>query len=329
MTAQQAENFKVNMQQTPIDLMYVLIPLSDGRTLQVLTSSIESNNVVILHHSTPSSCYIWTDTIEMFAAVGIKAFAYSRAGYFKSTRKIGRTVIDNNNDIRAIINHFGIKSFTSLGLQGGGPFALVNGFIAECKNIILLTPICVYKDNPNFFTFYEGNMNPSVRAEYDAAISGKDALEQYISLNANTLKNIISPNDAALLQDPVNSKLVSTDFTNAVSNGFGGWVDDFLAFVNPNGWGGRDLSTVTVPILLIQGNDPLVSEGQYDFYQQIFQFNNNFSIYTYFDYGSLRLGPLGLVLPPNLKELFTTIKVIVNISDLGEISQAIIPIINS
>jgi pimeloyl-ACP methyl ester carboxylesterase len=326
-TAEQAEKFKVDMQQPSLDLIYVSVPLPDGRTLQVLTSQIKSNYVVILHHGTPSSCDIWKEAVEMFAAVGIKAFAYSRAGYFKSSRKVGRTVIDNNDDIKAIIEYFKITSFVSFGVQGGGPFALVNGFLTECKNIVLLNPVGVYKGNPDFFTYDNGSMDPDIRAAYTEASKGKDALEAYISQKANTLKNIFSPNDAVLLQDPtsVNSKLVSTDFTNAVSNGFGGWVDDFLAFVNPNGWGGQDLSTITVPILLIYGNDPMVSDGQYYFYQQILPSNNDFLISMDPNYGTIGTGPLSLVLPPNLKELVkANANTIVNISDLSDTSKTLI-----
>ena len=48
----------------------------------------------------------------------------------------------------------------------------------------------------------------------------------------------MSISDKTLLSnDPYLSKLVSTDLEKALANGYDGWIDDDLAFVNPLGWG--------------------------------------------------------------------------------------------
>jgi len=263
-TAEQAEKFKVNMQQEEEEnVIETLLSLSDGRTLQVITSSIvesklKSTNFVILHHPTPSSCYMWTDVIKMYAKDGIKAIAYSRPGYFKSTKKSNTVsaVSDDIFNMQAIIDHFNITSFTSIGIEGGGPYAVNSAIIPKCKNVILLDPVSYYKNNsiiilenpPGVYTTYNtemtnseflnNSMNTSLKAEFEAAILGRSALTNYITANVNTLKSILSISDKTLLSnDPYLSKLVSTDLEKALANGYDGWIDDDLAFVNPLGWG--------------------------------------------------------------------------------------------
>jgi hypothetical protein len=265
-TAEQAKKFKVDMTLEE-EVIEIMLPLSDGRTLQVITSSIvesklKSTNFVILHHPTPSSCYMWTDVIKMYAKDGIKAIAYSRPGYFKSTKKSNTVsaVSDDIFNMQAIIAHFKITSFTSIGIEGGGPYALNSAIIPKCKNVILLDPVSYYKNNsiiilenpPGVYTTYNtamtnsdflnNSMNPSLKGEFEAAILGRPALTNYITANVNTLKGILSISDKTLLSnDPYLSKLVSADLEKALANGYDGWIDDDLAFVNPTGWGQNDI----------------------------------------------------------------------------------------
>lgn len=295
-TAEQAEKFKVDM--TPEeDVIEIMLPLSDGRMLQVITSSIvesklKSTNFVILHHPTPSSCYMWTDVIKMYAKDGIKAIAYSRPGYFKSTKKSNTVsaVSDDIFNMQAIIAHFKITSFTSIGIEGGGPYALNSAIIPKCKNVILLDPVSYYKNNSNILLenpttkvktlyntpmtnseFLNNSMNPSLKGEFEAAILGRSALTNYITANVNTLKGILSISDKTLLSnDPYLSKLVSADLEKALANGYDGWIDDDLAFVNPTGWGQYDIFTTLFPseiyIELIRFSETMFGIKHQDYY---------------------------------------------------------------
>jgi pimeloyl-ACP methyl ester carboxylesterase len=294
-TAQQAEKFKVDMTVEEEEVIEILLSLSDGRTLQVITSSIlesqiKTTNFVILHHPTPSSCYIWADVIKMYAKHGIKAIAYSRPGYFKSTKKSNTvsTVSDDIFNIQAIIKHFNITSFTSIGIEGGGPYALNSASLSKCKNVILLDPVCYYKNNstvtiedpPSVFTTYNTpmtnddffkSMNTSLKGEFEAAISGRSALTNYITANVSTLKDTFSISDKTLLSnDPYLSKLVSADIEKALSNGYDGWIDDNLAFVNPTGWGQIDIFTSSIPTLntvyLIRFTETIFGISHQNFY---------------------------------------------------------------
>lgn len=294
-TAEQAEKFKVDMTLEE-EVIEIMIPLSDGRMLQVITSSIvesklKSTNFVILHHPTPSSCYMWTDVIKMYAKDGIKAVAYSRPGYFKSTKKSNTVsaVSDDIFNMQAIIDHFKITSFTSIGIEGGGPYALNSAIIPKCKNVILLDPVCYYKNNSNIqleypdgtmilyqtpmtnSDFLNNSMNTSLKGEFEAAILGRSALMNYITANVNTLKGILSISDKTLLSnDPYLSKLVSADLEKALVNGYDGWIDDNLAFVNPTGWGQNDIFTTSyelpVDVYLIDFAETIFGNSHNKFY---------------------------------------------------------------
>jgi hypothetical protein len=233
---------------------------------------------------------MWADVIKMYAKDGIKAIAYSRPGYFKSTKKSNTvsTVSDDIFNIQAIINHFKITSFTSIGIEGGGPYALKSSSLSQCKNVILLDPVCYYKNNstipiedpPGVITTYNtpmtnleffDSMNTSLKGEFEAAISGRSALTNYITANVNTLKDTFSISDKTLLSnDPYLSKLVSADIENALSNGYDGWIDDKLAFVNPTGWGRFDIFTSLFPTLntvyLIRFTETIFGINHQNFY---------------------------------------------------------------
>jgi hypothetical protein len=114
-------------------------------------------------------------------------------------------------------------------------------------------------------------MNPSLKGEFEAAILGRSALTTYITANVNTLKGILSISDKTLLSnDPYLSKLVSADLEKALVNGYDGWIDDDLAFVNPTGWGQNDIFTSLFPseiyIELIRFSETMFGIKHQDYY---------------------------------------------------------------
>ena len=253
----------------PVNAMYeTFLTLTDGRTLQLLVGTCESDHVVILHHGTPSCCLSWVNEIAYFNSIGIKAIAYSRAGYFKSSRKLGRRVIDNNTDIAQIVAHFNIASFTAIGWSGGGPHALANALLSQCKSVVVLAGVGMWdmiitKQPPPSTTFLTGMGQENID-EFTAAAEGMATLVAYININGPPLQTItpdelenihdtlFSPHDQLLLQDPVYATMVATDIQSALSDGFSGWIDDDLEFVN--NWG-FSLSQIGVPVAIFQGDD--------------------------------------------------------------------------
>ena len=99
-----------------------LLTLKSGRKLEYLENGVESEKAILFLHGTPGSAFAWNSYLP--EVKGVRAIATSRAGYGLSDRHKGRTVADDLNDQQEILNHFGIKSFVSVGWSGGGPHSL-------------------------------------------------------------------------------------------------------------------------------------------------------------------------------------------------------------
>ena len=100
------------------------IKLSNNKIIEILDNEVQSNKVIIFHHGTPGDASFWQPWLDTSAAIGMRAISYSRAGYGKSARNLGRTVFSNNYDISEILDSLKISRFISIGWSGGGPHAL-------------------------------------------------------------------------------------------------------------------------------------------------------------------------------------------------------------
>ncbi len=238
--------------------------LSDGRKLNLLVGSGTSDHAVIFHHGTPSCAVAWIEEIEYLDSINVKAIAYSRAGYHTSDRKLGRGVVDVNPDIEEILKKFAIKSFTAIGWSGGGPHALANGLMPECKSVIVLAGVGPYGKSDLDFLAGMGQDN---HEEFGAALAGLDTLEKWMDVNAAALKtitgedlrntdgNLFSTNDRKLMKDLTYSENVAKNFRDSLSVSYDGWIDDDLVFIKD--WG-FELSSIKKPVTIFQGDEDLM-----------------------------------------------------------------------
>ena len=97
------------------------ISLPGGRSLEIHSAGNPSSDAIIFHHGTPGASLTWEEWLPTVAEQDGFAIAYSRAGYGESSRNTGRTVISNNADIAAIVDHFNIEKFVAIGWSGGWP----------------------------------------------------------------------------------------------------------------------------------------------------------------------------------------------------------------
>ena len=103
------------------------------------------------------------------------AIAFSRAGYGLSDRHDGRTVISNTRDTAAILQHFGVTSFVSIGWSGGGPHCLADTTLAQNKAAISIAGVGAFGASDLDFLAGMGEEN---HVEFGAAIEGW-ALQNY------------------------------------------------------------------------------------------------------------------------------------------------------
>ena len=234
--------------------------LKDGRELEILDNGINSDSAIVFHHGTPDHATTWSTWLEDAASEGIRAIAYSRAGYGTSDRHPGRSVVSINGDIAQILDSKNISKFVSIGQSGGGPHSLAN--TCESRNVGAISLAGVGAYGVDDLDFLEG-MGPENHDEFGAALKGESSIEEWMDLNAGTFKKVTGSeiieayggllgdaDKAALSAGSAEHMAASTRSALAVS--FDGWVDDDLAFVKP--WG-FELAAITKPVFLWQGDD--------------------------------------------------------------------------
>ena len=234
------------------------ITLSDGRKLEYFDNGIESDKAILLLHGTPSDGTLWSSWLKEIT--GIRAIATSRAGYGLSDRHKGRTVADDLADQVAVLDHFGIKSFVSIGWSGGGPHSLNMVRDPRCKAVFTLAGVGEWGNAD--LDFLEG-MGPENHEEFGEALKGEAAINDWMNKNAVVFQKVTAADlieaFGGLIGD-ADKRVWTADlaekdaanFRRALSVSFDGWIDDDLAFVKPFGF---ELSKIDKPVIIYQGDD--------------------------------------------------------------------------
>jgi pimeloyl-ACP methyl ester carboxylesterase len=234
--------------------------LKDGRELEIADNGINSESAIVFHHGTPGHASSWTDWLESAATAGIRAIAYSRAGYGTSDRNPGRSVINVNSDIAQVLDAKNITKFVSIGWSGGGPHCLANTF--EPRNVGAISLAGVGAFGVDDLDFLEG-MGPENHDEFGAALKGEAVIDQWMNDNAGAMKSVtgsdiieafgglIGDADKAVLEGG-GADAMAASMRSALAVSFDGWIDDDLVFVKK--WG-FELEAITKPVFLWQGDD--------------------------------------------------------------------------
>ena len=235
-----------------------LLTLKDGRKLEYLTNGEESDKAILFLHGTPGSALAWNSYLP--EVKGVRAISTSRAGYGLSDRHKGRSVADDLNDQQQILDHFGIKSFVSVGWSGGGPHSLNMTREARCKAAFTLAGVGEWGNADLDFL---ADMGPENHEEFGEALKGEAAIEEWMKANAlgyNTIKGselieafggLIGDSDKSALTPEV-AEIMATGMRHSNSVSFYGWLDDDLAFVRDFGF---DITKIDKPVVLYQGDD--------------------------------------------------------------------------
>ena len=234
--------------------------LKDGRELEILDNGINSDSAIVFHHGTPGHASMWSDWLESAASAGIRAIAYSRAGYGTSDRHPGRSVISINNDIAQILDGKNIEKFVSIGWSGGGPHCLANTLEPRNVGAISLAGVGAYGIGDLDFL---AGMGPENHDEFGAALMGEAVIDKWMQDNAGSMKSVtgaeireafgglIGDADKAVLEGEAADHMAAS-MRSALAVSFDGWIDDDLVFIKP--WG-FDLASITKPVFIWQGDD--------------------------------------------------------------------------
>ncbi len=242
-----------------------ILSLPDGRSLDVAVSGPDGAVPLLFHHGTPGS-KVPVGPLERGAhARSLRLVTWSRPGYGGSTRRPGRRVVDDADDVAVLLESLGAERCVVAGWSGGGPHALASAArlpdrVAGVLSISGAAPATV----PDL-DFLAG-MGQQNHEELGAARAGEPELRAYLEAEAPGLRDVqgdgvaaametlIPPVDRAALAGEYGVELAA-NLRESVRTGIDGWLDDDRALLD--GWGFA-VEEVTTPTFVWQGSEDLM-----------------------------------------------------------------------
>ena len=241
------------------------VTTSDGRVLAFAVWGDPDGFPVLALHGTPG-CRLerWPDE-GLYRRLGVCLVTHDRAGYGRSTRRRGRRIVDEVDDVVLLADHLGFERFGVTGGSGGGPHALACAALLPDR---VVRETCTVGVAPLGQPGIEqeawlAGMDPENIKEFGWAMAGEDVLfteleAEYarvaarVALDPATVLGDfeLSESDRAQLARPELMQIIRESTAEQGVNGVGGWVDDDLAVLRP--WG-FDVDQIAVPVLVRYG----------------------------------------------------------------------------
>jgi pimeloyl-ACP methyl ester carboxylesterase len=241
------------------------------RTLQVRDAGSPSGKPVLYFHGTPGSRLDVAFGDRIAAEAGVRVVSFDRPGFGGSPPgSFGLTSVAQ--DAVAIADELGLGAFATLGLSGGGPFALATAAAAAAR----VTRVGV-ASGAGPFQLVPGALgqlstidtqavemlpdNPEEAAATFASGFGVAALlDQDDDAIRVAFEPILSARDRVLLADPaIGSALIASIREGLCQGAMGaGW--DNVAWV---GHWDIDVATIATPVLLWYGEEDLMAPPEH------------------------------------------------------------------
>uniref|UniRef100_UPI004072AFFC Pimeloyl-ACP methyl ester carboxylesterase n=1 Tax=Microlunatus sagamiharensis TaxID=546874 RepID=UPI004072AFFC len=237
----------------------------DGRSLDVALDGPADGVPLLFHHGTPGSAVPVRAMQRAATARGLRLVTWSRPGYGSSTRRPGRRVVDDADDVTAVLDHLRAERCVVAGWSGGGPHALAGAVRLPDRVAGVLCIAGVAPWDAEGLDLLAGMGEQNVE-EFSLAVAGEEGLRPYLEAEAGGLRDadpagvvaglssLLPAVDVAALTDEYGEDMAA-GMREALRTGVDGWLDDDLAFVR--GWGFAP-EDVAVPVSLWQGADDLM-----------------------------------------------------------------------
>jgi pimeloyl-ACP methyl ester carboxylesterase len=244
-----------------------LLPLPDGRELEIAVSGPAEGVPFLWHHGTPGCVHQARRMQKATAERGLRLVTYSRPGAGRSTRHPGRAVADVAADMRAVLDHLGADRCLTGGGSGGGPHTLATGALLP-ERIAAVLCVCGVRPYEGELQDWLAGMGQDNLDEFGLALEGEDALRPYLMtqregmLGATVdgaieqMSSLLPPVDRAVLTSEVGEDLLAGLQGGVVS--VDGWLDDDLAFTRDWGFDLASLGQQGVPTYVWQGTADLM-----------------------------------------------------------------------
>jgi pimeloyl-ACP methyl ester carboxylesterase len=238
----------------------------DGRRLAYAVWGDRKGFPVLMLHGTPGCRLERWPHEELFAELGVCLVTHDRAGYGQSSRRRGRRIVDEVDDVAALANELGFNRFGVSGGSGGGPHALACAAVLHHR---VVRTTCAVGVAPFGSVGLErdvwlAEMDPENVKEVGWAEAGEEVLTRELETAHAEMKERVAADPSRLLEGfelsesdrdqlrtPERMQIIRESVSESCANGVGGWVDDDLAILRP--WG-FDVAEISAPVLVWYGS---------------------------------------------------------------------------
>ena len=227
-----------------------LLDLPNGQILEVVTEGSPQSKALVLHHGAFGSCENMATLFQYAHARGYFVIGITRPGYAASTRREGRRAGDYVLETSAVIDHFKVDQFVSLGWSSGSPAAISDLQDPRCKAAVTISGDAprVSKDWESYIEKYPP-VNPTSES---GEFAGFDAFrackaEELVALFGPAL----SRKDVEICETSASEELASA-MRHGMAPGDFGALDDLESDASP--WN-IELEGITKPVAVFQGDE--------------------------------------------------------------------------
>jgi pimeloyl-ACP methyl ester carboxylesterase len=220
--------------------------LSDGRTLHLYDTGT-GGLPVFWNHGTPNLGAPPAPLLKASEQLGIRWVSFDRPGYGGSSPAPGRTMASVADDAAAVADELGIDRFGVVGYSGGGSYALGCAATLGDRVSAVATLAAIAPYGVPGLDWFDG-MVPSGDASLHAALGGRDAKTAFEASGVEYDPEF-TKDDLAIFEGEWG--WLGSVASHGLDAGPYGLIDDDVSYVTP--WG-CDPTTITAPILLLQGD---------------------------------------------------------------------------
>jgi len=238
----------------------------DGRQLAFARWGDTDGFPILALHGTPGCRLERWPNDEVYKRLGVLLITHDRAGYGQSTRRPGRRIVDEVDDVAALADHLGLERFGVTGGSGGGAHSLACAArlpdrVVRASCVVGVAP---FGDGGLDREAWLDGMDPENIKEFGWAEAGEATLmreleAEYTQIAARVADNPssvldgfeLSESDRAELERKERVQVIRESWAEHSARGVGGWADDDLAHIKP--WG-FEVGEITIPVLVRYGS---------------------------------------------------------------------------
>jgi pimeloyl-ACP methyl ester carboxylesterase len=249
----------------------------DGRRLAYGVWGDPAGFPILSLHGTPGCRLERWPHEALYVELGVCLVTHDRAGYGRSSRRPGRRIADEVDDVVALADELGFGQFAVTGGSGGGPHALACAALLPDRVVraTCLVGVAPLGEGGLERDDWLAEMDPENVKEVGWAEAGEEILTRELEATHARARERVAEDPSAVLEEfelseadrraltrPERMQIIRESVFEQCVNGVGGWVDDDLALIRA--WG-FDVSQVSVPVLVWYGaTDVLVPRAHGD-----------------------------------------------------------------